>query len=96
MTVKPGKKYTKIDRGPECNMSGFLMIDNETGEIFGIKAYGVVHKGRRYGTLATAGQWYWGEYGPRKPLRLVTVAAVRPQGQGTKGNDQAPRQEQGP
>jgi len=66
VAVRPGKKYTKIDRGPEHSMSGFLMIDNETGEIFGIKAYGVVHKGHRYGTLATAGDWYWGEYWPRK------------------------------
>jgi hypothetical protein len=64
--VRPGRKYTKIDHGPERNMSGFLMIDNETGDIYGIKGYGVVHKGRRYGTLATADQWYWGEYGPRK------------------------------
>ena len=28
VNVKPGPKYTKIDRGPEHNMSGFLMIDN--------------------------------------------------------------------
>ena len=56
----------QADRGPEHNMSGFLMIDNATGEIFGIKGYGRVHKGHRYGTLATAGQWFWGEYGPRK------------------------------
>jgi len=62
--VKPGPKYTKIDRGPEHNMSGFLMIDNATGEIFGIKGYSRVHKGRRYGTLDTAGQWYWGNYSP--------------------------------
>ena len=69
VTVKPGPKYTKIDRGPEHNMSGFLMVENATGIIYGIKAYGVVHKGHRYGTLDTAGQYYWGEYGPRK---LVT------------------------
>ena len=66
VNVKPGPKYTKIDRGPEHNMSGFLMIENATGAIYGIKAYGVVHKGHYYGTLATAGDWYWGEYGPRK------------------------------
>ena len=66
VNVKPGPKYTKIDHGPEHNMSGFLMIDNATGEIFGIKGYGRVHKQHRYGTLATAGEWYWGEYGPRK------------------------------
>ena len=64
--IRPGKKYTKVDRGPEHNMSGFLMIDNETGEIFGIKGYGVGHKGHRYGTLATAGDWFWGNYGPEK------------------------------
>jgi hypothetical protein len=64
--VRPGAKYTKIDRGPEHNMSGFLMVDNQTGEIFGIKGYGRVHKGHRYGTLDTADQWYWGEYYPRK------------------------------
>ena len=71
--IRPGKKYIKVDRGPrwgdgrtEHNMSGFLMIDGETGEIFGIKGYGVVNKGRRYGTLATASEWYWGNYGPVK------------------------------
>jgi hypothetical protein len=51
------------------------MIDNETGEIFGIKGYGVVHKGHRYGTLATADQWYWGEYGPRKVTFAEMAAA---------------------
>jgi hypothetical protein len=64
--VRPGRKYTKVDRGPGHNMSGFLMVDNETGEIFGIKGYGVPHRGHRYGTLATAGDWFWGEYGPRR------------------------------
>ena len=71
--IRPGPKYTKVDRGPrwgqgrtEHNMSGFLMIDNVTGAIYGIKGYGQVHKGRYYGTLETADQWYWGEYGPRK------------------------------
>jgi hypothetical protein len=68
--ILPGPKYTKIDRGPGYGMSGFLMVDNATGEIFGIKGYGRVHKGHRYGTLATAGQWYWGSHYPRKlPVR---------------------------
>ncbi|MGH3401038.1 MAG: hypothetical protein ACRDRJ_00720 [Streptosporangiaceae bacterium] len=73
VAIRPGRKYTKIDRGPESNMSGFLMIDNITGEIFGIKGYGVVHKGHRYGTLETADQWYWGEHSPRD---LVTADAT--------------------
>ena len=63
--VKPGPKYTKVDRGPGSNMSGMLMIENSTGMIYGIKGYGKVHKGHFYGTLDTADQWYWGEYYPR-------------------------------
>jgi hypothetical protein len=66
VNVKPGPKYTKIDRGTEHGMSGFLMIENATGNIYGIKGYGVVHKGHYYGTLATADQWFWGDYSPRK------------------------------
>jgi hypothetical protein len=42
------------------------MIENATGVIYGIKGYGRVHKGHRYGTLDTAGQWFWGNYGPMK------------------------------
>jgi hypothetical protein len=71
--VHPGPKYTKIDRGPrwgpgrtEHNMSGFLMVENKTGRIYGIKGYGRVHKGRYYGTLDTATDWFWGEYSPDK------------------------------
>ena len=64
--IIPGPKYTKIDRGPEHNMSGMLMIENATGCIYGIKGYGKVHKGHCYGTLATAGAWFWGEYYPRR------------------------------
>jgi hypothetical protein len=63
--VVPGPKYTRIDRGPH-GTSGFLMIENATGVIYGIKGYGRVHKGHRYGTLATADQWFWGEYHPRQ------------------------------
>jgi hypothetical protein len=56
--VIPGKKYTKVDVGH----SGKYMIVNDTGEIFGVKAYGVIHKGHRYGTLDTINDWHWGEY----------------------------------
>jgi hypothetical protein len=80
--VRPGPKYTKIDRGPEHNMSGFLMIENATGDIYGIKAYGKVHKGHYYGTLGTADQWYWGEYGPQKAREreLARLPGARPCG----------------
>jgi len=64
--VVPGRKYTKIDVGPAHNMSGRYMVDNVTGEIFGIKGYGVVHKGHRYGTLDTIEAWNWGGYTARR------------------------------
>lgn len=64
--VVPGPKYTKVDVGPEHNMSGKYMIDNETGVIYGIKGYGRVHKGHVYGTLDTVGDWYWGGYAGEK------------------------------
>lgn len=57
--IIPGRKYTKIDKG----RSGKLMIDNE-GNIFGIKAYGQVHKGHRYGTLETIDKYFWGAFYP--------------------------------
>jgi hypothetical protein len=60
--VVPGPKCTKVDIGPEHNMSGKYMIENATGVIYGIKGYGKVHKGHMYGTLDTAGEWYWGGY----------------------------------
>jgi len=60
-SVKQGKKYTKIDVGG----SGKLMIDSE-GNIFGIKAYGVIHRGHCYGTLNTIHNYYWDEYHPFK------------------------------
>lgn len=68
VSVKPGRKYIKVDVGT----SGKLMIDAKTEEIFGIKAYGQVHKGHRYGTLDTIDEWYWGEFYPR--LKNTTFA----------------------
>ena len=61
-SIKPGAKYTKIDVGT----SGKLMVVNATGEIFGIKAYGVIHRGHPYGTIDTIDEWYWGDYYPRR------------------------------
>lgn len=66
VTVKPGAKYTKVDVGN----SGKYMIVNATGEIFGIKAYGVIHRGHYFGTLDTIGEWDWSGYaGVRKVAR---------------------------
>ena len=65
VTVKPGRKYTKVDVGS----SGKYMVTQD-GEIFGIKAYGVIHRGHYYGTLDTIHQWNWGGYGPvQKPVK---------------------------
>jgi hypothetical protein len=56
--VRSGSKYTKVDVGT----SGKYMVVNETGEIFGIKGYGVIHRGHQYGTLDTMDEFYWGAY----------------------------------
>lgn len=58
--IHPGRKYTKVDVGH----SGAYMIDAD-GNIFGIKAYGHIHRGHQYGTLDTVNEWYWGDYNPR-------------------------------
>jgi hypothetical protein len=63
VTVKPGAKYTKVDYGG----SGKFMVD-AAGAIYGIKAYGVIHRGHFYGTLDTTSQWYWGSYHPIKKV----------------------------
>ncbi len=62
VSIKKGKKYIKVDVGT----SGKFMIDQE-GNIFGIKAYGVIHRGHYYGTLETTDKFNWGGY---KPVRL--------------------------
>jgi len=56
--VKMGRKYANVDRGD----SGVYMVDLATGEIFGIKAYGVIHRGHQYGTLDTIMDWDWSNY----------------------------------
>ncbi len=64
VTAKDGKKYIKIDMGNLNNnyKSGKYMVEKETGKIFGIKAYGVIHKGHQYGTLDDIDSYFWGQY----------------------------------
>lgn len=57
VTIKEGNKYVKVDIGS----SGRYMIDKE-GNIYGIKAYGVIHLGHHYGTLETISSYFWGGY----------------------------------
>lgn len=69
--VIPGPKYTKVDRGTPFGDSthpgqGYLMVENATGNIYGIKGYGRAHRGHFYGTLDTVDQWYWGDFYPSK------------------------------
>ncbi len=58
VTTKQGKKYIKIDVGP----SGKYMVEISTEKIYGIKVYGVIHRGHYYGTLDEISQWNWGDY----------------------------------
>ncbi len=66
--IKPGQKYTKVDVGG----SGKYMIVNNTGEIFGIKAYGVIHRGHKFGTLDTINEFDWRGY---RGIRKQSLAA---------------------
>ena len=54
-SVKLGGKYACVDTGG----SGKYMVVSTTGEIFGIKAYGVIHRGHYYGTLDTLAEYDW-------------------------------------
>ena len=56
--LKVGRKYCNVDVGG----SGKYMVENATGQIFGIKGYGVIHRGHAFGTLATVDQWDWSGY----------------------------------
>jgi hypothetical protein len=58
--VVSGQKYTKVNVGT----SGRFMVENSTGNIFGIKGYGQVHKGHFYGTVDTINDYFWGGYYP--------------------------------
>lgn len=71
VTVKGGKKYTKVDVGT----SGKYMVEMDSGSIFGIKAYGVIHRGHQYGNLDTIHKWDWSGY-TAIPLPPVTYPAI--------------------
>lgn len=59
--VHYGRKFARVDVGPRVNMSGRYMVDRD-GNIYGVKAYGVVHRGHRFGTLDTIEAWDWSGY----------------------------------
>ena len=65
--IVPGKKYWKIDTGG----SGKYMVEMSTEKIYGIKGYGVIHKGHYFGTLDEVNDWHWGGYrASRKRIKL--------------------------
>ena len=59
--IRRQHRYIYIDIGG----SGRYMIDNATGQIFGIKAYGVVNRKKAFGTVHTVNEWNWGGYWAR-------------------------------
>ena len=60
--VKIGRKYANVDVGK----SGKYMVELSTGNIYGIKGYGVIHRGHSYGNLDTTHEYFWGEYTAHK------------------------------
>jgi len=79
-----GQKYVKVDvvnDGGKGQRSGRYMVDVLTGEIFGIKAYGVIHRGHEYGTLDTINDYYWGNYYPSQPGKTPGESLVHPSGE---------------
>ena len=66
VNVIPGAKYTKVNVGG----SGKYMVVNDTSEIFGIKAYGVIHRGHAFGTLDTLDDFDWAHYRAQR-IRLT-------------------------
>jgi len=56
--VKMGRKYANVDVGN----SGKYMVELATSKIYGIKGYGVIHRGYGYGTLDTIGCLDWSGY----------------------------------
>lgn len=66
-TIKMGRKYANVDVG----RSGRYMVELATGTIYGIKAYGVIHRGHYYGTLDTVNDYTWGDYRATKTERAA-------------------------
>ena len=53
-TYKDRTKYICLDR----RGSGVFMYEKSTGLVYGIKAYGVIHRGKKIGTLAEMTRQY--------------------------------------
>jgi hypothetical protein len=64
VVVVDGPKYTKVNKGAKNNLSGCLMIENSTGQIYGILGYGQVNKKKCYGNISDISGHNWGGYYP--------------------------------
>lgn len=67
--AKEGSKYIKVDvveGDNQSHRSGKYMVEVSSGRIFGIKGYGVIHRGKCYGTLDTINDFWWGGHDPVK------------------------------
>lgn len=71
--IKWGDKYIKVDVGS----GGKYMVERSTGDIYGIKGYGVIHRGKRYGNLDTIGDYYWGGYTAFKRGEATAKPVIR-------------------
>ena len=60
--IVPGKVYDKVDVVTGGQQMGRYMVEVRTEIIYGIKGYGKVHKGHRYGTLDTIEEFDWSPY----------------------------------
>lgn len=58
VTVHFAAKYARVDVG----RSGRYMVELSTGNIFGIKGYGTIHRGHRYGNVLDTTGWDFSEY----------------------------------
>src|SRR3990167_5664941 len=56
--VQLGRKYAHVAVGS----SGRYMVELATGAVYGIKGYGVIHRGHYYGTLDTLADYEWSGY----------------------------------
>ena len=77
--VKTRAKYACVDIGSNGGgWSGKYMVVLATGEIFGIKAYGVIHRGHPYGTVDTIHEWDWSGYEARRLKKEVQHGPILP------------------
>jgi hypothetical protein len=60
VTVHFASKYARVDVG----RSGRYMVELSTGNIFGIKSYGTIHRGHKYGNVRDTSGWDLSEYVP--------------------------------